>query len=323
MVYFFNELSLLTKANSVKSAYEILETFVRSNIAASKLGFKELRLHDLFLKDLYNLGLYENFNIGTWIKDNTVSEELKVRFKEILTSAPLIKADENLQWNQQLQSEFKKEFDGLVYDSHGLGSAYIFDSLSLSLDTHIEWDKVIVQVTYITIDSELEIKSAPILVRHFSKPSHIKSHVDWWQKKKIDELAHLDKFWETRKEEFPNLIFCSEVKQQLQNINSIKQFKQIIDRLKTLNNYLNMWTDGDFNYKEVNNNTNLRISPESQSTLKKFGVQRKFFVENKGKLLFDLHIKTGDLRYHFLPDVDTKKVYIGYIGKHLRIASEN
>jgi hypothetical protein len=30
---------------------------------------------------------------------------------------------------------------------------------------------------------------------------------------------------------------------------------------------------------------------------------------------FELHIKTGNLRFHFLPE--NGRIYIGYIGKHL------
>lgn len=69
---------------------------------------------------------------------------------------------------------------------------------------------------------------------------------------------------------------------------------------------------------------NLNISPESDSTLKKFGAQRMFSIPGIGKRLFSLHIKMGDgLRNYFFPDNSNRKVYIGYIGPLLRIASES
>src|SRR5690606_568945 len=112
---------------------------------------------------------------------------------------------------------------------------------------------------------------------------------------------------------------------QLNKIGISKSLSQIIDRLRELNNYAKGWQsgNGDFNYKDAIEKTSLRISPESDSTIRKFGTQRKFSIPDQGKELFDLHIKTGDLRFHFYPDNLNRKVYIGYIGKHLRISSEN
>jgi len=35
------------------------------------------------------------------------------------------------------------------------------------------------------------------------------------------------------------------------------------------------------------------------------------------KQLFEKHIKTGDLRFHFYPDEESNTIYVGYIGSHL------
>ena len=97
---------------------------------------------------------------------------------------------------------------------------------------------------------------------------------------------------------------------------------QIINRLKSLNDYAEHWKTGDFSYEDVNATTDLRISPESNNTIKNYGSLRRFTIPNQGKKLFDLHIKTGNLRFHFYPDNNNRKIYIGYIGKHLRTFSE-
>lgn len=110
---------------------------------------------------------------------------------------------------------------------------------------------------------------------------------------------------------------------QLQHIGVSKMLLQIIERLRELNAYVSGWKSGSFNYTEANQKTNLRISPESDTTLSKYSAQRKFSIPNQDKKVFDLHIKTGDLRFHFYPDDVTRTVYIGYIGKHLRIASQS
>ena len=44
---------------------------------------------------------------------------------------------------------------------------------------------------------------------------------------------------------------------------------------------------------------------------------RLFKLPNGKTECFELHIKTGDLRFHFFPDNNSLKIYIGYIGTHL------
>ncbi|UII21654.1 hypothetical protein [Fulvivirga ligni] len=125
-------------------------------------------------------------------------------------------------------------------------------------------------------------------------------------------------FWEKRVQLFPALIICTQVRQQVEQLGNSPSFYQIIDRLKTLNHICNGWKKGDFSYKLINDTSSLNISPESQSTMQQFGEERRFRMPNGGTQIFELHIKTGLFRFHFYPDNNTKKIYIGYIGPHLR-----
>jgi hypothetical protein len=124
--------------------------------------------------------------------------------------------------------------------------------------------------------------------------------------------------WSKSEKLFPNLILCGEVKAQISRIGNSAHFNQIIDRLESLNLAVNDWDNGDFSYKYVNKNFPLNISPESNRTMERFGNQRIFSLPNgEGTKSFELHIKTGDLRFHFYPDNNKKLIYVGYIGSHL------
>ncbi|MDF2453488.1 MAG: hypothetical protein K0S26_2992 [Bacteroidota bacterium] len=127
--------------------------------------------------------------------------------------------------------------------------------------------------------------------------------------------------WGKRKKLFPNLILCGDVKNQISMIGASGYFNQIIDRLKEFNDAVAEWQTGDFSYKQINQNYSLRISPESSKTMDSYGNQRIFSLPKGGTQTFDLHIKTGDLRFHFYPDNQTREVYIGYIGSHLDTVS--
>jgi hypothetical protein len=318
----FNELSLLHKAATIEGALTILEQFAKSCIRANEIGLGDLRLHENYLSNLYNIPIHDNYNVDIWLKDNRVNEDLRNRFKEILTSYPLIHESEIDQSNQYKISEFYKKLDGRRFQVWGLGAAYIFGTFSLSLPTHEEWYKSEIEIEHYFLDNNLEEKIKPITVKHFSSIDHINDHLAWWEQYQLDNLEKSEELWTKRKEIFPNLEFCEEVESQLKKLGASKILYQVIDRLNTLNNYVKNWKDGAFNYDDVNKKTNLRISPESELTLNKFGTLRKFTIPSQGKKIFDLHIKTGILRFHFYPDDNTQKVYIGYIGKHLRIASE-
>ena len=127
--------------------------------------------------------------------------------------------------------------------------------------------------------------------------------------------------WGKREKLFPNLILCGEVKNQLQMIGGSSHFNQIIDRLREFNDAVAEWKTGDFSYKQINQNYSLRISPETSQTMDKYGNERIFSLPKGGTQTFELHIKTGDLRFHFYPENNTKKIYVGYIGPHLSTVS--
>lgn len=125
-------------------------------------------------------------------------------------------------------------------------------------------------------------------------------------------------FWERREELFSNVILCTNVEAQIQKIGGT-YLKQIIDKIRELDNYIvNFWDNGNFDYNHANNNSSLNISPESKSTMQQQDLVnlRTFSLPNGRRECFELHIKTGNLRFHFYPE--NQKVYIGYIGYHLR-----
>lgn len=128
--------------------------------------------------------------------------------------------------------------------------------------------------------------------------------------------------WAKRSELFPNLILCGQVENQIRNVGNSAHFNQILTRLVSFNEAVSEWKNGDFSYRQINQNYSLRISPESKQTMNNHESERRFRMPNGGTKTFELHIKTGDLRFHFYPDNASLKVYIGYIGPHLTVSSD-
>lgn len=318
----FNELSL-GKVNSREIACDLLQIFIQSYMRAKEIGFEEIRLHENSIVNLYSIPLYDGYNIDDWLKDKRINEDLRDRFKEIVTSSPLIQENEVTENDLYDRSEFYKDLDKKQYQVWGLGAAYIYDTLSFSLNTHNEWRKSEVLISHYYVKHDLTDVKTNVDIRNFCNIETLNSHMVWWENFQKQSLKQSAELWEKKGEFFPNLGFSKEVESQLKMIGVSKTLFQIIDRLRALDKYVGDWQSGEFSFADANQNTNLRISPESQTTLRKYGALRKFTIPNGNKMLFDLHIKTGDLRFHFYPDNANRKIYIGYIGKHLRIASED
>jgi hypothetical protein len=126
--------------------------------------------------------------------------------------------------------------------------------------------------------------------------------------------------WERKELLFKKIILCGEVKDNLHDIGGT-YLKQIFKQLIELDEYISKyWTKNRFNYRDVCLKTSLTISPESSRTMKNEHLkkERMFSLPDGRVECFELHIKTGNLRFHFYPE-DTI-IYIGYIGKHLRIS---
>lgn len=138
-----------------------------------------------------------------------------------------------------------------------------------------------------------------------------------FKQQKIQQISTGTDIWEKRTFLFEKVILCPQVEAQLQ---SMGYAEQILKKLLELDRYcIKYWNIGNFNYRDANKKAALSISPESLSTMNddKKKAERMFKLPNGRTECFELHIKTGNLRFHFFPE--NLKIYIGYIGVHLSI----
>jgi hypothetical protein len=146
------------------------------------------------------------------------------------------------------------------------------------------------------------------------------SDIDSYVKFKDDNNWELTSqtLWERKEELFARTVLCPCVQRQISKIGSA-YLNQIVDRIKELDEYVSEnWNHGNFNYRDANNKSSLNISPESPSTMQQQELKnlRIFSLPDGSRECFELHIKTGNLRFHFF--TVNRTVYIGYIGSHLK-----
>jgi len=290
MIYILNELSL-KKFDTAHSAKIALERFIITSVNAKEIGFDELRFHQSIGKNLYNFELSDNYFVQHWLKDNEVNNDLKDKFRELLTISPLVSYDEIKELDWFNRSEFKISVNKQHLDAYGLGVAFLFDTLSISFLSDSFWNVPTIDISHYFLDENSNEKIENQTVRHISIPEHISIHKKWVEQKQKDSLENSRSLWLYRLEFFPDLVLCGEVEQQLTKIGFSKYLYQIIDKLKELNKYAKNWKSGDFDTNDVNANYSLNISPETQQTMRKYGNQRRFKLPKEIKKPLNFTLK--------------------------------
>jgi hypothetical protein len=283
-----------------------------------EIGLKTLRL-PAEINSIHYLPLAPNYLLLNYLNDSDGDIQVKAAIIDVLTYAPFIHDDEFDIKEKSENSEFRFQLNGESVIAQGLGVAYLLDTLCLSFNSQEIWDCDVISL--LRIDYE---KTEQVKVKHLSKPEHFTAHKSYFEQKKRDSLKESKELWQRRAEFFPHLEFLKEVEQQLERLDLSKYFNLFFERLKKLNEYAKKWKGKQEAYnREVLESEGLIVHPESVPTLNKYADERTFKLPNGDKKIFEQHIKTGDLRIHFYPDNETRKIYVGYIGKHLRIASED
>lgn len=313
-IYIFNELS--SPFATITEAKEHLATFINICFQARALGLNALHLHENIGKSLYELPIAPDYKVSQWLQES--EEDVKNQFREITAKTPLITDDYPIEKERNDLSEFKIAINHQMQFADGLGAAYLLETLCVSFLSHELWDTdKINNITHWYLTEAGNEITKIIAVKHASKPVHLAKHQAWFEQKKRESLAKSRDLWERKEEFFPHLVLCGEVEKQLTGLGiHSKFFDQIIEKLKRLNEFAQNWQSGSYS-DHVAKQYGLDVSGESEGTLQKYGRQRKFRLPNKKKQLFEKHIKTGDLRFHFYPDEESNTIYVGYIGSHL------
>ncbi|EOR93033.1 hypothetical protein ADIARSV_3833 [Arcticibacter svalbardensis MN12-7] len=268
----FNELSV-SQVNSVDAVCEVMETFVRTYVVGKDAGLNELRFHDKVIKNIFQFNLHTEYSLDYWLKDNRIKKDLRDQFLEIVTTTPLVKESDVNHADAYSRSEFHIEMEGGKCQVWGLGAAWEFDTISISLATHDYWKKSVVQISHYCLNEQAEEKHYIRKVRHFSNEDTFVEHVKWCQHRQRENLKKSADLWESREQLFPHLFFISAIEKQIATLGNSRDLTKIVEALQKLDSYICNWKSGGFSCEDAVKITGLRMSPESDSTLKNFQVK--------------------------------------------------
>jgi len=125
--------------------------------------------------------------------------------------------------------------------------------------------------------------------------------------------------WDRRANLFPSLDLCLEVEEQIENLSANDPcFIFAVKGFADLQDFCVSWTSSTFDQHSLGN-----CSRESQPTMQQYGDSRTFTNPQGDKVVFEWHLKMFDFRMYFIPVVSTKRMLVGYVGRHLRTVKYN
>lgn len=306
MKLILNELSLKILAENKEKAYQAMEQIANILQNVNTLLNKATRIltHNPF-------------------KEQSLTEDYSLNLIQWFKNAPLDKDTKRIVLNAFAQEPMFRDIPPFYFfqedDCLSFGYAFENDWAIINYDVKNTWILNDYEVQRIEDENEELIE-----VRNITTFENLKYWEEWLKERqtqednsKIISITSPAIFWKIKDNLLPNLEFCDAVEKQIESI-SIQLLQSSISKLLTLNNYIENLS---VNYLDTSN-LPFKASEESESTLNKYSKERTFRCSDGIDRVFSWHIKFLG-RIHFYPIPNSKKCWIGYIGKHLSTSKYN
>jgi hypothetical protein len=139
MELLFNELSIAVPYADKYLAKDIMKQFVEAVKAARPKGFRKIRSH----YGSNQIKLADNYSLYDWLNDKNVPEEYRNTLYGMITLPFIKKEDEEIE-DQYIEANyyFESKEDFIEKTAClGLASAYLYETLCISLSTKPVWNK--------------------------------------------------------------------------------------------------------------------------------------------------------------------------------------
>jgi hypothetical protein len=255
------------------------------------------------------LPLAPDYVFSQWRNDAEVDVEARRWVRSLQINCPAIGPSDGA---AVLEREQLSEFRCGADPARGLGTAWLLDGLCVSLGADARWTAAPeLPVVADTIDAECNFSRETVTVRHACAPEHADAHADWLGLRDAEIASPLE-LWERRAELFPGLVFCDDVRAQLEAIDrGAPVLRQIVEKLRLLDRHFRQW-DGVFEPDALG----VKVTMESESTMQQFAAERTFRCPDEVERTFEWHVRMtpGAWRLYFFPDAATRRAIVGYVG---------
>ena len=311
MELLFNELSILSPAPDQATARARFLSLQETIQAAVLRGFPSiLRIHEGF----WAAQIFAGYSLASWLADPTIERERKQRLKSAVGKAPF------LETLHVAAEEARSALVEALWDGQrglGLGLAVMRDTpiVSLSAPPFCS-DPLSVIVRYLSHADDTESNET---VCNFHCPAAVEQRRAWIASRQQQELPNGNAVIRLRAELLDQLDFADNTISQLEGLTGNERtFPFVLRHLFALNERARAW-DGTTPFSE---GYPFPCSEESQTTLAMYSEARTFVCPDGVRRVFSWHSKINfeKWRIHFIDEPATRRVLIGYIGKHLPLA---
>ncbi|MBW4631548.1 MAG: hypothetical protein KME30_06495 [Iphinoe sp. HA4291-MV1] len=311
-----NELSLQNPAPNQNIARQWISCFIKTIKTVKAHGVKA-NLRTKY--DFHTTLLAPNYPIRRWLNDKEVDQVERLFMKTLATKTPFSTEIANVEI-QSIESnaglsEFWYQGELVV----GLGVAHILDTIAVSLVSDERWNcsRLLLELRRIDENEDGEVTDEIVEILHASCSDHVQEHANWIQKRIRTGVLDGLTLWNRRDELFPSLEFSDDVYKQVQNLGSGNpMLQQVVKRLFELEESCKSWTEGGFNMETLP----CKVSPESDSRLKRLSKELTFKCPDGRERVFSLHVRMtpGAWRLHFSVESGPGKIIIGYMGPKIQ-----
>jgi len=306
--------------SSKELARNAVTGFLKICLKLKQYGFQIVFFEETQDKTWFRIELAPGYFWQEWYNENKKTASLKDQLRAFLsleTKYLQLSADDMASDLQSFETKLSNSYDELPI----LRAAIWHNCPIISYPTKEPWNSspITINITKLEENEKLVCFEKEI-INYYAIDKIDENKLQVLQQASIVSGQEL---WKQSGEIFQNLCFCGDSQTQLKFFNLGESIlEQVKNVLYKLDEFCNKWERGVFAIYSHENlcSLGLNVSGESQSVRNnsKMRNEREFHLPNGEKQFFEEHVKLNcGIRIHFYPDKNNKKIYIGYIGKHL------
>lgn len=305
-------------------ASSAIPEFLKICLRSQSLGLSTILIDESVDTGWFRLKLANGFFWQDWYNQNNDNEhkDLIRAFRLILTRQPFFSSEDN---GDELEF-FEVQLNGR--DSYpALRAAVWHEAPIASFPTRSPWDNSPVEVQVNKLEPDGQLTSSVCSITNFYSISVLEEMENEILGTRDALIRSGKEILKRQKDLYPHVEFCGKAEQQLSQWSfSNTILEQAKESFKILSYFGLKWKQGEIAaYSDqglVYLGLNHKVSGESATVLlnRNLRKEREFWLPNGRKEVFEKHIKISNgFRIHFFPDNQSRLIYVGYIGPHLRL----
>jgi hypothetical protein len=318
----FNHHSL--PIESIEQLDVMIMDFLRIVINMQNIGKNTVLLDESIDSNWFRVELFRGYTWQDWYnKSKNISDrkDLIRAFRAIKTRQPLFLRDENECGLDLIDMRFR----GVSLLS--ISAAVWYGAPIVSFPSRSPWDSTPLCVEVYSLTDECTIEKSHKYVDNVYSIDIFGDIKNKLQKEAEYLIESGSEVFKNKENLYPFVMFCGKSENQLMLwSHSLVVLGEVKNSLFVLNDFVEKWRANTILYysHEVLRELGLnhKVNGESNTVMNSPSLRkyREFWLPDGRKKCFENHIKfSSGYRLHFYPDIDTRTVYVGYIGVHLPI----